>query len=67
MWGKDPTILERTPQQPDSFAKNKHLARVGKKNPFLTGKNLQQDQAQVGDVISCEWTGCGREPAINNK
>lgn len=54
MWGKEPTILERTPQQPDSFAKNKHLARVGKKNPFLTGKNLQQDQAQGGDVISCE-------------
>lgn len=52
MWGKEPTILERTPQQPDSFAK--HLARVGKKNPFLTGKNLQQDQAQGGDVISCE-------------
>lgn len=51
MWGKEPTILERTPQQPDSFAKNKHLARVGKKNPFLTGKNLQ---AQGGDVISCE-------------
>lgn len=41
----------------DNEPVSKHMATVGRKNSFLTGRNHKKDEAQGGAAMCHEWLG----------